>query len=95
MSHFHQTNKFNYSGCNHCSDKFKELQYYNQPLQGTVNSPKIGQFVRSAYGGVGFPSATNAYQNDGGYATLKQAYPGYYNLNPKNASSLSCDSNCQ
>ena len=45
----------------------------------------FGAFIRSAYGGIGFSSKDKAYQNEGGYATLTQAYAGYVTgCNPKN-----------
>ena len=91
MSHFHQANKLNYSGCKHCSEKFAELRYYNQGEPGTVNSPKIGEFVRSAFGGVGFNAPTKAWQNDGGYAKLYQAYPGFKNCNPSSWKCPGCN----
>jgi len=87
---FH-ANKFNQSHCNHCADKFSQLKYYNQGLPGTVNEPTLGPVIRSAWGGVGFASENKAYQNEGGYATLHQAYPGYASgCNPKNSNLSGC-----
>ena len=81
-----QSNKFNVAHCSHCSQHFHSLGGYNQGKPGTVNAPKLGGGVLPAYGGVGFPSQTKAYQNEGGYATLQQAYPSYQGAcNPKNA----------
>ena len=60
-------------------------------MQGTINSPKIGEFVRAAWGGVGYNPATKAWQNDGGYATLKQAYPGFSNCNVKSWNCSECN----
>ena len=87
----YQANKFNQPNCQHCSDHFAELQYYNQGVPGTVNTPKIGAFVRSAWGAVGFSSKNKAYQNEGSYATLNQAYPGFNGVNPKNLNNPRCN----
>ena len=79
-----QSNKFNQSNCHHCSDHFTELQYYNQGRPGRVSQPMLGPVVRSSWGGIGFSSKTKAYQNEGGYATLMQAYSECNGSNPKN-----------
>ena len=63
---------------------FAQLKNYNHPKPGYVNSEKTGPFIRSAYGGVGNLSKTKAYQNDGSYATLTQAYTYQNGCNPKN-----------
>jgi hypothetical protein len=65
---------------------YPELKNYDQGKSGTVNTPKVGAFIRSAYGGVGFASKDKAYRNEGGYATLNEAYPAYVSgCNPKHA----------
>jgi len=65
---------------------FHTLGNYTQGKPGTVNSPKLSGHILPSYGGVGFPSKTKAYQNEGGYGTLRQAYPGCPGGNPKNTS---------
>ena len=82
-----QSNTYNATNCSHCSASFNSLGTYTQGKPGTTSAPKLGPFLRSAYGGVGFSSQTKAYQNEGGYATLKQAYPQYLggSCNSKNS----------
>ena len=85
-----QSNTYNATNCSHCAASFNSLGTYTQGKVGTTTAPKLGPLLRSAYGGVGFSSQTKAYQNEGGYATLQQAYPQYQggSCNPKN---LSCN----
>jgi len=87
-----QANKFNQSNCKHCAEHFAELKYYNQGIPGTINEQRIGPVIRSAWGGVGYANENKAFQNEGGYATLKQAYPGYASGcgNPKNKNHSGC-----
>ena len=81
-----QTNTYNPTNCSHCAKSFNSLGTYTQGKVGTITEPRLGPVLRSAYGGVGFSSSTKAYQNEGSYATLQQAYPQYVGnaCNPRN-----------
>ena len=74
MSH---ASNFNTSNCMHCPKTYSDLGTYNVGKVGTINEPKLGTFFVPQYGGVGYSSKTKAYQNEGGYATLTQAYPAF------------------
>lgn len=78
------SNKFNHKN-------YPELKHYDQGKPGTVNAPMLGPVIRSAYGGIGFASKDKAYQNEGGYATLTQAYPAFVTgCNPKQRNHCHC-----